>query len=127
VVSPRCGGAPEKIGKVHGAHADAGGLQQFLAVAVVLNALGRAPTAPMRARRRPFTTRHWATKRARSLRNSGEAMGGLIFSQAEGYAELPQVVADEIFPQNASRRAPPKAVPVVGVRLNQHRTRSPPV
>ena len=38
-----------------------------------LKALGRAPTAPMRARRRPATTRHCATNPARSLRNSSDS------------------------------------------------------
>ena len=39
----------------------------------VLNAAGRAPRAPSRARRRPRTTRHTAANHSRSARNSGAA------------------------------------------------------
>src|SRR3989338_11624268 len=71
----------------------------------VLNAVGRAPSAPMRTLRRSRTTRHVAANRRISSRNDG-ASGATVWSEVIEYL-IPywvRLLQTDILPQKLSRR-----------------------
>ena len=72
----------------------------------VLKAAGRAPMAPTRALRSPFTTRQTAVNHSRSLRNSSES-GASVCSVVSEYG-MPyclRLLHNDILPQKLSRRS----------------------
>ena len=71
----------------------------------MLNAAGRAPIAPMRKLRSPFTTRQTPANHSRSALNSAEP-GATVCSFVSEYG-IPycfRLLQADIFPQNESRR-----------------------
>ncbi len=72
----------------------------------VLNAAGRAPSAPNRALRRPATTRHVAMKSFRSSANSA-LVGSTVWLRVSvnGMPYCLRLLQADIFPQNESRRS----------------------
>ena len=72
----------------------------------VLNAAGRAPSAPKRALRRPATTRHVAMKSCRSSANSAP-VGSTVWLRVSvnGMPYCLRLLQADIFPQNESRRS----------------------
>jgi hypothetical protein len=72
----------------------------------VLKAAGRAPTAPIRSRRSPFTTRHTRANHSRSLAKAGED-GASVCCVVSEYL-IPywrRLLQADIFPQKLSRRS----------------------